>query len=404
MTVLIMILSMLGILGSLVWLAHLGHLAFHHDRVVFLADLPREPEPLVDGWPSLAVVFAARDEAGMVGAAARSMLAQDYPGLEVIAVDDRSTDGTGAILDAIAREVDRLRVVHLDRLPGGWLGKTHALQLGSEATDARWVLFTDGDVLLAPGALKRAGAFAEGQGVDHVTVGPEVPTESVGERLFLALFGLLFSMRIAIGRVQDMRSKAHAGIGAFNLVKLRAFRDIGGFRHLSLSVDDDMRLGQALKFAGFKPRFLMGRGSVSVRWQVGLGGMIRGLEKNFFAATGYDLAKAAAGALLIACVGIAPFLGLFLGLAWARIICGVGVASIAVTLGASAKQSGIGWYYAFAMPFASIAVLISLGRSVVLTLARDGVRWRGHHYPLDELKRHVKLRDAWTREVWRSTR
>ncbi len=402
MTILVLTLSVLGVLGSLVWLVHLVHLALHRDQVIFLAELPAEPPH--DGWPSLAVVFAARDEAGAVEAAARSMLVQEYPRLEVIAVDDRSTDGTGAILDAIAKGEDRLRVVHVGQLPGGWLGKTHALQLGSDATEARWVLFTDGDVVLAPGTLKKAVAFAEGQGIDHLTVGPEVPTESFGERLFLAMFGLLFSMNAPLGWIGDMSRKAHAGIGAFNLVRLRAFRDIGGFRHLALSVDDDMRLAQALKFAGYRPRFLMGRKSVTVRWQVGLGGMIRGLEKNFFAATGFHLAKAAAGALLIASLGVAPFLGLFVGPTWSRIICAAGVASIATTLGVSSMQSGIAWYYVFAMPLASIALMISLGRSVVLTLARGGVRWRGHHYPLGELKRHVRLRDAWTREVWRSTR
>ncbi len=396
-------LSALGVLGSVLWLIQLISLALHPNCVVFLAELPADPPG--EGWPSLAVVFAARDEAAMVEAATRSMLAQDYPGLEVIAVDDRSTDGTGAILDAIAAESERLRVVHVDRLPSGWLGKTHALQLGSDATEARWVLFTDGDVILQPGALKRAVAFAESERVDHVTVGPEVVVESVGERMFVGLFGLLFSMGAPFARVADMRSKAHAGIGAFNLVRLQAFRDIGGFRNLALSVDDDMRLGQALKFAGFRPRFLLGRGSVSVRWQVGLGGMIRGLEKNFFAATGFSLPKAAAGALLIAVVGFAPFLGLFVGPPWARIACAaLGVGSIAITLGASARQSGIGWYYVFAIPLATIAILFSLARSIVLTLARGGVRWRGHHYPLAELKRHVRVRDLWAREVWRSTR
>jgi hypothetical protein len=402
MTVLIGTVSMLGVLGSVVWLVHLIHLSWNRNQVVFLDDLPAVA-PL-DGWPSLAVVFAARDEAGMVEAAARSMLTQDYPGLEVIAVDDRSTDGTGAILDAIAREEDRLRVVHIERLPGGWLGKTHALQLASEATEARWILFTDGDVILAPGALRKALAFAEGQGVDHITVGPGVPTESVGERLFLAMFGLLFSMNAPLGRIADRRSKAHIGIGAFNLVRRRAFRDIGGFRHLALSVDDDMKLGQALKFAGYRPRFLMGRGAVSVRWQVGLGGMIRGLEKNFFAAAGYNLPKAFVASVLIVSVGIGPFLGLIVGPTWARVVCAVGVGSLVTILAASAKQSGIAWYYVIAMPVAATTLLIALGRSVALTLIRDGVRWRGHHYPLQELKRHVKVRDAWTCEVWRSTR
>ena len=402
MPTLMIALSLLGVVGSLIWLGHLAHLIRHRAKAVFLDELgDRTPG---GGWPPLAVVFAARDEAGGVEAAARSMLGQDYPRLEVIAVDDRSTDGTGTILDAIGREDYRLRVVHVRELPGGWLGKTHALQMSSGASLARWILFTDADVVFGPGALRKAVAFAEAGGIDLVTVGPEVPTESAGERLFLSLFGLLFTIVAPIGRIDDRRSKAHAGIGAFNLVRAESFRAIGGFDHLKLSVDDDMRLAQALKFAGYRMRFLLGRGAVSVRWQVGLKGMILGLEKNFFAALGFRLWKVLVVVSGLLAVGVAPFVGLFVGPWWARVVCAAGIAAVATTLGVSSKHSRIGWYYALLLPIASVAVLISLLRSVALTLVRDGVRWRGHHYPLRELKEHVRLRDAWMREVWRSTR
>ena len=295
-------------------------------------------------------------------------------------------------------------MVHVRDLPQGWLGKTYALEMASEATQAPWILFTDADVVFGQGALRKAVAFVESERIEHLTIGPEVPAESMGERLFLSLFGLLFVMYAPLGRLEDRRSRAHAGIGAFNLVKARAFRAIGGFRHLTLSVDDDMRLAQALKFAGYRMRFLLGRGAVSVRWQVGLGGMIRGLEKNFFAGLGFRIDKVFAVVAGIIALGLAPFVGLFSGPTWARAICGLGIASIAITLGASSKHSRIGWYYAFLLPLASVAMLVALLRSVALTLHRGGVRWRGHLYPIHELKQHVRLRDAWIREMWRSTR
>ena len=402
MDALVLLVAALGVVGSLVWIVNFALLARHLDQIVFLGELPVDPP--VDGWPSLAVVFAARDEAAMVEAATLSMLAQDYPGLELIAVDDRSTDQTGSILDEIARREGRLRVVHIAHLPGGWLGKTHALQLGSDATEARWVLFTDGDVIFEPKALKQAIAFAEQEGIDHLTVGPGVPAESIGERIFLGFFELLFVLRAGFRSVSDRASRAYIGIGAFNLVRLQALRDVGGFRHLALSVDDDMRLGQVLKFAGYRSRLVLGEGAVTVRWQVGLGGMIRGLEKNFFAATGFSLVKTFAGSLVLAMLGIAPFAGLLIGPKWTRIACGLGVATVAATMFASSRQSRIPWYYAPTMPLGATALLIALWRSVALTLKRDGVRWRGHHYPLADLKRHVRTRDAWTREVWKSTR
>jgi glycosyltransferase involved in cell wall biosynthesis len=394
--------SGLGVLGSIVWVGHLIHMARNRDRAVFLDDLPADPP--AGGWPTLAVVFAARDEADAVGAATRSMLALDYPALELIAVDDRSADATGAILDELARRDDRLRVVHVRHLSPGWLGKTHALQKASEATGARWVLFTDADVVFEPSSLRKAVAFAESERLDHVTVGPEIPTESPGERIFLMMFGLLFALNAPLGRLEDPGSRVHAGIGAFNLVRAEALRAIGGFEHLKLSVDDDMRLARALKYAGYRTRLLLGRGSVSVRWNVGLGGLIRGLEKNFFAVTGFRIDKAFGGAAVIVILGVMPYLGLFVGTWWARIACGIGVASITAMAGALTKQSGIGWYYAALIPLAAIFTLIAFVRSVALTLYRGGVQWRGHLYPLEELKDHIRRRDAWMREVWRSTR
>src|SRR5918997_1721193 len=142
------VVSALGVMASLFWIGLWLATVSHRKGVVRLADLPTEaPE---GGWPSLAILFAARNEEEAVGPATRSFLAQDYPGLEVIAVDDRSTDATGAILDAIAAGEDRLRVVHVRELPAGWLGKTNALQMASEATSATWLLFSDADVILAP--------------------------------------------------------------------------------------------------------------------------------------------------------------------------------------------------------------------------------------------------------------
>jgi glycosyltransferase involved in cell wall biosynthesis len=402
MSGLVLAVSIFGVLGSLVWVINFVLLAHHRDRIVFLNQLPIDPPR--DGWPSLAVVFAARDESAMVEAATRSMLALDYPGLEVIAVDDRSTDTTGAILDSIATDEPDLKVVHVKDLPPGWLGKTHALQLGSDVTEALWVLFTDGDVLFHPEALKQAVGYAESEEVDHVTVGPGVPAESVGERIFLGFFELVFLLTTRFQSVADQGSKAHIGIGAFNLVRQRTFRDVGGFRRIALSVDDDLNLGKILKFAGYRSRLLLGQDAVTVRWQTGLGSMIRGLEKNFFAATGFSVAKSLAGTVFVAMIGIAPFAGLFVGPDGNRIASALGVAALAATMFASSRQSGIPWYYAFSIPLGATAVLVALWRSIILTISRDGVRWRGHHYPLADLRRHLRMRDAWTREVWKSTR
>src|SRR5262249_4749260 len=103
-----------------------------------------------DEPPRISVIFAARDEAEKLPAAIRTLLTQDYPGFEVVAIDDRSEDRTAAILDECARSNPRLKVIHIAELPSGWLGKPHALVAGVEQSQGDWLVFTDADVHFAP--------------------------------------------------------------------------------------------------------------------------------------------------------------------------------------------------------------------------------------------------------------
>jgi hypothetical protein len=391
----------LSVLVSLFFLAHVAALARHRREITWLADLPAD-EP-AGGWPKLAVLFSARDEARGVEQATRSLLAQDYPQLRVVAVDDRSADGTGAILDALASESSRLRVEHVRELPVGWLGKNHALHAAAAASDADWLLLTDADVVFAPLALRRAVAEAVRSGADHVTVIPQVPTQGPGERLFMAMFLLMFSFHAPPWKVEDRRSGAHLGIGAFNLVRAAAFRAVGGFSNMKLTVDEDIRLGRVLKVAGFRTRVLVSGGAVSVRWQEGLGGMIRGMEKNFFAGAEFRVVQAAAAVVALLVIGAAPHAGMFVGPWWSRAACAAGVVATCVVVEAAGRPNGVRWYYGLTMPVSAALVAYSLVRSTWLTLRRGGVRWRNHHYPLDELRAHVRQRSAWVRALRKSS-
>lgn len=391
-----------GLFGSCAWILLLAQFLRHRGLTVQLKDCSASAPH--GGWPSLSVVFAARNEAATVGQAARSLLAQDYPALVVVAVDDRSTDGTGEILDALAREDARLRVVHVRELPAGWLGKNHALQTAADSVSSEWLLFTDADVVFGPDALRRAVALAWSGGVDHLTLAPDVLTETFGERVFLTMFTLGFALHAPPSSVLNPRRKASVGVGAFNLVRADAFRSIGGLRRLALSVDDDMRLGEALKFCGYRNGVCLGRDAVSVRWQVGLGGMIRGLEKNFFAALDFRLGLVLIGVFGLWTVGVMPWVGLCVGRWWQRAVCAAGVASVVAMIGATRGQSGLKWYHALFLPIGAAAMIAALLRSVAVTLWNGGIRWRDHDYPLAALKDHVRRRNAWTAEVWRSTR
>ena len=394
----------LGVLGSSVWIVIFARLVFARSRIPRLSEVASaEPE---GGWPSLAIVFAAKDEAENVARTARAMLSQDYPELRVIAIDDRSTDGTGAILDAIAAEDQRLQVVHIQELPEGWLGKCNALQQGADfASDgAEWLLFTDGDVILSPGTLRRAITYGVEKGLDHLTATPDVPTEAFVERVFMTMFTLSFVLFAPPWDVANRRKKAAIGIGAFNLIRAEVFKSVGGFRNIRLSVDDDMKLGQIIKFAGYRNGFVSGKGDVTVRWHVGAMNMIRGLEKNFFAAIDYRLwmIPVSVGGLMT--VGLLPYLALITGPGWVRLICAAGIASPCGIMATMDRQSRLAWYHALFIPLGACLMLAALLRSTYFTLKRGGVTWRHQHYPLAMLKTHVRIRNRWMKELWLSTR
>jgi cellulose synthase/poly-beta-1,6-N-acetylglucosamine synthase-like glycosyltransferase len=168
--------------------------------------------------------------------------------LEVIAVNDRSTDRTGEILDELmTRYPYRLRLTTVESLPGGWLGKTHALYIGATLTTGEWLLFTDADVIFSAECADRAVRYAIDNGLDHLTLPPEIVCRSVLLRSFVAAFTLVFEMTQRPWRVGDPQAKEHVGIGAFNLIRKDAYEKIGAHRAIRMRPDDDMKRWRLLR-------------------------------------------------------------------------------------------------------------------------------------------------------------
>src|SRR5262249_5567904 len=141
----------------------------------------------------VAIIVPARNEEDSVEQALRRVLVLDYDNYEVIAINDRSTDHTGEIMECVAAELHRhLKVVHISTLPPGWMGKAHAMWTAAQQTDADWLLFTDADVMFHPDCLRRAMSYAEAKQPDHVVLLPHVIMKRVGEKMMIGFFQLLF--------------------------------------------------------------------------------------------------------------------------------------------------------------------------------------------------------------------
>jgi len=345
-------------------------------------------EPLPDAeLPSLAIAVTAKDEARRVEAAARSLLAQNYPRLEVLIVNDRSVDETGAILDRLASQYTSLKILHVDALPDGWIGKSHALAKAAASTRSEWILFTDGDIEFAPDAARRAVTLALRAGADHLAIAPDLILESIGEAVFVAYFVIAFDLSQRPWAVADPASNRSIGIGAFNLVRREAYERAGGHEAIRFDLVDDLGLGKILKRSGARQLFALHGGKIRATWHAGTRGLIRGVEKNAFAAFRYRALPALAAVAGQLIIGLVPIVGFFLPGANARIASAVSWLGIASAYAAVSRSLRIRPWQAALMPFGALLFSYAILRSTWMTLARGGVSWRGTFYPLGQLRR-----------------
>lgn len=344
-------------------------------------------EPVYEGpLPRVSVVAPARNEERNIEEALRSLLAVDYDNLELIVVNDRSTDRTGEILDRLAASDPRLKVVHLAELPAGWLGKNHALQYGAERATGEWLLFTDADIVFEPTALRRAIGYAIEQRLDHLAVGPMTHVPGWLLQAMVVTFCYLFSLFARPWEASDETSAAHVGIGAFNLVRADVFRKIGGMRPVAMRPDDDLKLGKLIKSSGHRQEFVSGREMISVEWYASVWELVVGLEKNSFAALEYRVSAVLAATSLLLLTHVWPFVALLV--TWGPTFWLYLAASLLLWMAAAraAAEIGIRPSRALAFPLCVALFCYINWRSMWLTLRQGGIRWRDTHYGLAELR------------------
>jgi cellulose synthase/poly-beta-1,6-N-acetylglucosamine synthase-like glycosyltransferase len=289
------------------------------------------------GNPRVSIIVPARNEEEVIEQALNTLLALDYDNFEVIAVNDRSTDSTGEIMERMAESPNQnphpvspengqtregqpaFRVIHHTELPAGWLGKTHAMWTAAKQATGDWLLFTDADVLFKPDALRRALAYAESVPADHVVLFPRMIMKRPGEYMMIAFFQTMFMFGHRPWKVADPSTDDHMGVGAFNLVRRRVYDAVGTYEALRMEVLDDMKLGKVVKKAGYAQRNVFGGNLISIRWAKGAIGIVNNLTKNFFAVLSFQWWRAVISVFGLAFLNFGPFLGVFLAHGWARV-------------------------------------------------------------------------------------
>lgn len=355
------------------------------------ADLP--PLDRAEG-PHLSVIVPACNEAEAIRATLRSLLASTGLRLEIIAVDDRSTDLTSERMNEVAAEAiaaglpHQMRIISVRALPEGWLGKPHAMALGAQQSSAPWLLFTDGDVLFHPQALELALREAVARKADHLALVPSLILRTIGERAMLAAMQVLAQWTVRLWKVADPGAKDFIGIGGFNLIRREVYTRVGGFEALRMEVLDDLRIGWMVKRAGFAQLIAVGPGLARIRWIDGVMSVVRLTEKNGFAVYRYRVSL-----LLLACLGLAvhaflPLAAMAAG-GWALMAGLATYAAIGLVYAANRRVTQVSsWLAVFFAPATAIVIFAFL-RSMVLALVRRSVDWRGTRYSLSELRRHA---------------
>jgi glycosyltransferase involved in cell wall biosynthesis len=403
-----------GIL-ALAWFSRILEAALGMPRVADIARPEWNRRPATpNGGPRISIIVPARNEEENIRETVVGLLALDYSNYEIIAVNDRSTDCTGEIMDDVAASgspcsadtpvrvsaapapqtgadrsirATRLKVIHISELPAGWLGKTHAMWTAGQQASGDWLLFTDADVLFKPDSLRRAVAYAEAERADHVVLFPRMIMKRPSERMMIAFFQALFVFGHRPWKVADPKARDHMGVGAFNLVRRSVYDAVGTYRALRMEVLDDMKLGKVIKNAGFAQRNVFGEDLISLHWAKGAFGIVNNLTKNFFAVLSFQWPRTVVTIVGLGFLNLGPFLGVWLAHGWARVPYAIALVSLFGIYYGMSLRSPVPAYYFFLHPVSTSLFMYTLTRSMVQTLSNDGIVWRGTKYPLEELRK-----------------
>jgi glycosyltransferase involved in cell wall biosynthesis len=380
-----------GTILAMAWFSRIVDAALGMPTVADIARPEWDRSPATpQGEPRVSIIVPARNEEEHIQETLTRLLALEYSNYEVIAVNDRSTDRTGARMDEIAASPQAhgcLKVVHISELPVGWLGKTHAMWTASEQATGEWLLFTDADVLFKPDTLRRAIAYGESVRADHVILFPRMIMRRAGERMMMAFFQTLFIFGHRFWKVADPKARDYIGVGAFNLVRHSVYDTVGTYRALRMEILDDMKLGKIVKNGGFAQRGVFGEDLISLRWAKGAFGIVDNLTKNFFALLSYQWWRTLGSVIAVGFLNLGPFLGVLLAHGWARVPYAIALGSILLIYCGMSSRSAVRPYYFLLHPVSTCLFMYTLMRSMFHTLWNDGVIWRGTRYPLEELRK-----------------
>lgn len=380
-----MIITTLLILNILFWTVLLTDAYIGYRSLQRLEDI----DSIDQDGPLVSIIVAARNEESAIIESFQTLLKQNYPKIEWIVINDRSTDNTGFLLETLHKKNQDVTVINIKDLPNGWLGKNHALYQGYLNSKGKYLLFTDADVHFHPETVSKALHFIEKQGVDHITITPNLYAKGFWLQAFIAFFLFGFSFFKRPWRANVDQSKIGMGIGAFNLISREAYEKIGTHKEIAMRPDDDLQLGYKVKAHGLRQRVATGISYVKVTWYETLKDALIGLEKNTFAGLHYRVSM-----VFVAVVGtflshVLPFLTLFTSDTLQLFLSITTILLIFLLYyQVTTRMTSFSLIHFIVFPITALLFIYSILRSSFLTFKRGGIVWRGTKYSLKELRKN----------------
>jgi len=352
------------------------------------------PAPQLASAPPVTILIPAKDEGARIAACIQSAIAQDYGPCQVIAINDRSTDETGRVMDGLSLQNPSLRVVHIQdgTLPLGWTGKCNALFKSIDHATGEWLLFVDSDVILQPEALRAAMGFCIRQQVDLLSLLPKLESHSFWESLLVPLAGgaLTTTYLVALTNNDHLPSISFAN-GQFLLIRRTVYDAMGGHARVRDRFCEDVEIARLLKYAGRRVRVSWGADLAAVRMYDSLGSIFKGWARNFFAGSlGKPWRILMAGMVVLIC-GFSSYVALAWGMyrlahpvntyggaGWV-VAAGVHLFLLTATLGTMYSWSGNRRSNALLFPLGGSMLLLILGKALKMC-ATGKVEWRGTQY------------------------
>jgi glycosyltransferase involved in cell wall biosynthesis len=381
-------------LTILLWIAAVVWIIFFLQMLLNRAltrDLSRLRLDPPEKWPLVSIVVPARNEERGIRDAVTSFCRQDYLSLEVIVVDDRSTDGTPLTLSELRKEFTNLKVIRCEDPPEGWLGKPNALETGKKEARGEWILFADADPVFSPDLLRKAVSLALREKTSMLVLAPVITTAGLVEALGITGLYLLFGVAFPVFLISRTKSSLFAiGAGTFNFVRRDALAESDAFRSIRDSVADDVALGYAVKRAGHRISAALAPSLISLRMYHGAAETINGFTKNAY--TIFRKVKWIVPFLL--CLGflqnILPYICLFVqivgrDLSATALLSNPAFLSLLLmhlTMAGIVYTFRLPWYIVFLNPLVQFLWWWILFRSFLM-YRRKGIVWRGRTYRSD---------------------